>query len=392
MLSERAPRRHSRHPTARRLQRDFRRPSDRYRRTLGPGRLAGAPCGGMDVAWEGSTWGLLDFRAAADYWELGFQYAIEERRRGYQPPGLPKRARVRARLGPRPADNALQRRRAGGATRSRTPRPKPASATSSSGGLMRPARASRNARSSGPSRNPGPPAMRSASSVAVTAAFVAAILVRAKSRQRQRLTRVRLAGVPSPVVSKSTIRAARSAASSRPSRSWTLGISATEVEPSPGRRSSAQRRRSPLHPPPPRDTSPRSPSRTRRQVPAPAGPARRPATDDKPSAGTRTPRARAGPTPSRACPGPRTSRARRHRSRDRPGRRRHRPHRPCRRRAVTKASRSAGSHVVQVFSPVSRHPSPSGGRGARDGATRGRAAAFLGRRVVDQRALVDDRA
>ena len=38
------------------------------------------------AAWVMSTAGLNDFRAAADYWDLGFQYAIEERRRGYQPP------------------------------------------------------------------------------------------------------------------------------------------------------------------------------------------------------------------------------------------------------------------------------------------------------------------
>jgi hypothetical protein len=46
------------------------------------------------AAWDESTAGLIDFRAANDYWELGFQYAIEERRRGYHPPGLPKRPRV----------------------------------------------------------------------------------------------------------------------------------------------------------------------------------------------------------------------------------------------------------------------------------------------------------
>ena len=60
-------------------------------------------------------------------------------------------------------------------------RANPANATSSSGGLMRPARASRNARSSGPSRKPGPPAIRSASSVAETAACVTVSLARAMS-------------------------------------------------------------------------------------------------------------------------------------------------------------------------------------------------------------------
>jgi hypothetical protein len=38
------------------------------------------------AAWVNSTAGLNDFRAAADYWDLGFQYALEERRRGYHPP------------------------------------------------------------------------------------------------------------------------------------------------------------------------------------------------------------------------------------------------------------------------------------------------------------------
>ncbi len=38
------------------------------------------------AAWDNSTVGLTDFRATPDYWELGFQFAIEERRRGYLPP------------------------------------------------------------------------------------------------------------------------------------------------------------------------------------------------------------------------------------------------------------------------------------------------------------------
>jgi hypothetical protein len=41
------------------------------------------------AAWLESTAGLKDFRAADDYWDMGFHYAIEERRRGYTPPGLP---------------------------------------------------------------------------------------------------------------------------------------------------------------------------------------------------------------------------------------------------------------------------------------------------------------
>ena len=39
------------------------------------------------AAWLASTDGLTDFRAAPDYWDLAVQYAIEERRRGYLPPG-----------------------------------------------------------------------------------------------------------------------------------------------------------------------------------------------------------------------------------------------------------------------------------------------------------------
>ena len=38
-------------------------------------------------AWLASTVGLDDFRAAHDYWELAVEYAFEERRRGYLPPG-----------------------------------------------------------------------------------------------------------------------------------------------------------------------------------------------------------------------------------------------------------------------------------------------------------------
>lgn len=37
-------------------------------------------------AWDESARGLLDFRRAPDFWELGYRYAVEERRRGYEPP------------------------------------------------------------------------------------------------------------------------------------------------------------------------------------------------------------------------------------------------------------------------------------------------------------------
>jgi len=32
--------------------------------------------------------GLDDFRQSFDFWDLGYQYAREERRRGYEPPDL----------------------------------------------------------------------------------------------------------------------------------------------------------------------------------------------------------------------------------------------------------------------------------------------------------------
>jgi hypothetical protein len=41
---------------------------------------------GWIAAWDVSTAGLIDFRAAADFWELGYRYAVEEYRRGHRPP------------------------------------------------------------------------------------------------------------------------------------------------------------------------------------------------------------------------------------------------------------------------------------------------------------------
>jgi hypothetical protein len=40
-------------------------------------------------AWAVTTEGLDDFRASSEFWQLGFDYAIEEHRRGHQPPRLP---------------------------------------------------------------------------------------------------------------------------------------------------------------------------------------------------------------------------------------------------------------------------------------------------------------
>ena len=73
-------------PVARQQERTF-----AARRIATVGRLvsAGMPrplAEGWIAAWEESTAWLTDFRAAGDYWELGFQYALEERRRGYRPP------------------------------------------------------------------------------------------------------------------------------------------------------------------------------------------------------------------------------------------------------------------------------------------------------------------
>lgn len=44
--------------------------------------------GAWIAAWELSTIGLDDFRRGSDFWELGFQFAREEYRRGHQAPKL----------------------------------------------------------------------------------------------------------------------------------------------------------------------------------------------------------------------------------------------------------------------------------------------------------------
>ena len=40
---------------------------------------------GWIAAWDDSTSELTDFRAAEDFWDLGYRYAVEEHRRGYRP-------------------------------------------------------------------------------------------------------------------------------------------------------------------------------------------------------------------------------------------------------------------------------------------------------------------
>lgn len=37
-------------------------------------------------AWDVTTAGLVDFRRAPDFWQLGFEYALEEYRLGFDPP------------------------------------------------------------------------------------------------------------------------------------------------------------------------------------------------------------------------------------------------------------------------------------------------------------------
>jgi hypothetical protein len=88
MLTERATQGSTQVPRAMRQGQSF-----AARRTATVERLvrAGIPLQFAQVwiaIWDESTAGLGDFRAASDYWELAFQYALEERRRGYVPPGL----------------------------------------------------------------------------------------------------------------------------------------------------------------------------------------------------------------------------------------------------------------------------------------------------------------
>ena len=103
MLTERATRGSTQVPRAKREEQGF-----VARRTETVERLvrAGIPrefAQAWMAIWDESTAGLRDFRAASDYWELAFQYALEERRRGYVPPGSQGRGKqgsLRARRGP----------------------------------------------------------------------------------------------------------------------------------------------------------------------------------------------------------------------------------------------------------------------------------------------------
>jgi hypothetical protein len=49
-------------------------------------------------AWDASTAALVDFRAAADFWDLGYRYAMEEYRRGHRAPGARNSAASKARV------------------------------------------------------------------------------------------------------------------------------------------------------------------------------------------------------------------------------------------------------------------------------------------------------
>lgn len=40
------------------------------------------------AAWDFASAGLDDFRQSSDFWELGREYALEERKRGYEPPDM----------------------------------------------------------------------------------------------------------------------------------------------------------------------------------------------------------------------------------------------------------------------------------------------------------------
>ena len=161
--------------------------------------------------------------------------------------------------------------------------------------------------------------------------------------------------------SSRTIRAARSAASRRPSRTWTLGTSATDEEPSPG--PTVEREASDVAP----GALPDAEVGRGHRRPEPGAPpsasgsgssTRRLRT--RASAGTCTPSSRRRPDaeprmPSASKPGDRAI----------PGDPRSTRSRPTTggsaspMRALTSARRRTGSHVVQVFSPVTSHP-PAG--------------------------------
>ena len=139
-----------------------------------------------------------------------------------------------------------------------------------------------------------------------------------------------------------------------------------------------------------RDAEPRARRRSAR-----VGLGRRPTLASRASAWTRTSRSDE-PTGRRAAHPHRLEARAAHRRRPRPDPRATRRPRRARvpaTRAETNACVRFGSHVVQVFSPVSRHARrPGRGGRARDRAAGRRTAALLGRRVVQERAVIHDRA
>jgi hypothetical protein len=62
--------------------------------------------------WDVTTRGLVDFRGADDFWDLGFQYAVEEYRRGYRPSPVDERRAIGG-TDPRPSVGAPGRIRRG---------------------------------------------------------------------------------------------------------------------------------------------------------------------------------------------------------------------------------------------------------------------------------------
>lgn len=50
-------------------------------------------------AWDETTADLVDFRRAPDFWQLGFEYALEEYRLGFDPPVFAVGSQPRADVG-----------------------------------------------------------------------------------------------------------------------------------------------------------------------------------------------------------------------------------------------------------------------------------------------------
>jgi hypothetical protein len=120
---------------------------------------------------------------------------------------------------------------------------------SSSGGLIRPPRASRKARSIRPARKPGPPATRSASSVARTAAFVAVTLARLISGTRACRSAGSDACQRRATPGRSVQRAGRRRSDPGGRRSWAGPPGPASRRPAADRRPTGQRRagRPPRH-------------------------------------------------------------------------------------------------------------------------------------------------